>query len=621
MSYTKRAFVIILICLFAGNTFGKVSAIVERWDTHYKVSSNNNLSKVEFIRMKVLDSDGYKKAVYSTYYDKFRKLKGLTYTIFDASNKKVKRLTKADALDVMLNSSNSIDDSRVVVLDPNYQSYPFTVEIEAEMAYDGFIGFEPWMPRSEPDLEIKHATLLFECPLNYEFRTMEENGIAAPSFSKAGEQQALKWQVKDLPAVSAFENNKLFFSSQPVVRIAPVSFSYGNTSGSFKTWSDFGAWYQQINEGRNEISDQTKMQLNKIKEKNKDNVQGIVKDVYKFMQSRTRYISIQLGIGGFQSIPADVVDKNGYGDCKALTNYMKAMLAHLKVPSNYVLVKAGDDETDVIRDFPMNEFNHVFLSVPVAKDTLWLECTSQISPPFYTGTFTDDRNVLWVDGKNSKLIRTPAFKSYESVVHRNAAFLVDAEGDATSKIKMEKTGMFFDDFIMYEHRKKDDIERINYSRFYYKDYNIKNWSYKIPDTAVSLLNEDFDLSIIRLGQVVQDKLIISYNPLTPLEKNFEMDITNKIVEVSRAFTIEDNIELVVPEEFHSDFIPAAFSEKSPFGEVIMSINTNEAKNIVIYKKAIINKGLYKAESFDKFNAFVKKIRQVEQSKIVYKRKT
>jgi hypothetical protein len=116
-------------------------------------------------------------------------------------------------------------------------------------------------------------------------------------------------------------------------------------------------------------------------------------------------------------------------------------------------------------------------------------------------------------------------------------------------------------------------------------------------------------------------LIISYNPLTPLEKNFEMDLTNKIVEVSRAFTIEDNIELVVPEEFHSDFIPAAFSEKSPFGEVIMSINTNEAKNIVIYKKAIINKGLYKAESFDKFNAFVKKIRQVEQSKIVYKRKT
>ena len=127
------------------------------------------------------------------------------------------------------------------------------------------------------------------------------------------------------------------------------------------------------------------------------------------MQDNTRYVNVTLGIGGMKPYPAEYVSNNKYGDCKALTNYMKALLQCAGIESYYSTIYAGGTApgSDPLK-CPGQQFNHVILAVPLENDTLWLENTSNTNPFAYPGTFTQNRQALLVDGSKSRLVRTPS---------------------------------------------------------------------------------------------------------------------------------------------------------------------------------------------------------------------
>lgn len=190
--------------------------------------------------------------------------------------------------------------------------------------------------------------------------------------------------------------------------------------------------------------------------------------LYSYLQKNYRYVSIQLGIGGWQTMKADQVVDYSYGDCKALTNLMQAMLETVGIPSNYTLVFAGSDVDDIETELPSNQFNHVILQVPMNENPVWLECTSNLLPAGYLGDFTKNRHVLVTNAEGGFLTKTPNyFDSVWNQLSSTNLIKIDDLGNASILSKQVLKGNFAEP-LLYVKQEMDSRGQ--------KDYFHKNSS-------------------------------------------------------------------------------------------------------------------------------------------------
>jgi len=408
-----------------------------------------------------------------------------------------------------------------------------------------------------------------------------------------------------------------FYDNEVKVLISPRKFKLDNAEGSLTSWSSFGDWFLNLNNEPYQLDPKTIAfisQLNAVDKKE------FIRQLYTYMQDKTRYVSIQLGIGGFKSLPTEAVEKYGYGDCKALSTYMKNMLDYAGIKSNYILVRAGSDVANVEADFPSNQFNHVYIGVPLPSDTVYLECTSQISPSNYTGTFTDDRNVLWIEKNASKIIRSRVYLHTQNIRMSKMNIKLTPEGDAVITNNQNSQGVFFDEVMIYKFAPESYIKEYNQAKFSYSDYTIKSFTYSQPDRNTAAYSSNFGLEVRGLAKMAGNKLVFPLVPATPSKKYIEGDDLMKYYSIKRGLTIEDEIDVEVPPNFWIYNLPEKEDLRSRFGSYSLETEFDGSK-LKIKRRVVLYKGDYVQQEFDEFKAFFQQMERVENKKLVLNSKT
>ena len=133
---------------------------------------------------------------------------------------------------------------------------------------------------------------------------------------------------------------------------------------------------------------------------------------------------------------ASDVDRVGYGDCKALTNYTKALLNVVGVPSYNTLLYRNPTKTNIESDFVAMQGDHMILCIPQNGTNIFLECTSQDSPFGYQGTFTDDRDVLVVKPEGGEIVRTKIYEDIGNTQTGKGTYTINENGDFSGILKI-----------------------------------------------------------------------------------------------------------------------------------------------------------------------------------------
>ncbi len=610
----KKLLLLITLCL-PGSVFAQEHARILDHFTRYTIIDSKNVEIEESYRIRINSEKGYQFGIYRDYFDRFRKIKDVSITILDKNGNKVKKLKRSDGREIGFSPSYEINDSKILVIDPQFQQYPFTMEVTSKVKLEGYLSLPTWVPRSYFNLAVDRSTLEVVRPtdLKVNLREQHVNGQTETS----GALSKTSFTVSNLQSIEKKLRYEDFYEEQPKVFVTPEQFTLENTPGSNASWTAFGDWFVSLNSEPYTLTPKTMEFIDGL---NKNDRETLIRAIYEYMQDKTRYVSIQLGIGGFKSLPTEEVEKYGYGDCKALTTYMKNMLDYAGVKSNYVLVRAGDDVPDVIADLPGNQFNHVYLGIPDKKDTVYLECTTQTGPSNYTGTFTDDRNVLWIEKNSSAIIRSRVYSHENNLQLNKTSLKVDEKGNAVVEINSTNKGIFFDEAMIFSSAPDDYIENYNQRKFNYKDFTVKGFKFDQPARSTAEFTSNYVLEVNGLGKTVGDKLILPVSLTAPVSSFIDHNAMMRYFSIKRGLTVTDEIEVALPQNYWIYNLPEAEMIETPYGKYELSIET-EANKLIVKRKVILYKGNYTKEGFDEFKTFYDQIEKLESRKLVLDSKT
>lgn len=599
----------------------KAHAVIRKSETIFTVKNLGEATEKNHRVITILDEQGLQYASMTLFYSKLEKVNNFEGVLYDSNGEKVKKVKKDDIHDgSAVGNGTLFGDNRYKYAEFKYAIFPFTVEFTTETTNKNLLFYPMWFPQEdEENVAVEQSSLKIQMPANLPLRYKSINGLAEPTLENIAESKSYTWQVKNLQVYENELYSPKWTRYGKGVLTAPNEFEVEGFKGSMKTWKDLGEFDNILGKGRDVLPENVQQEVKQLVANISDPSQK-VKKIYEYLQSKTRYISIQLGIGGWQPFEAIYVAEKGYGDCKALSNYTKALLKSVGIESFYASIRGGSNERDIHPDFPSQQFNHVIVCVPMKTDTIWLECTSQDNAFGYLSDFTSDRYALLSTPEGGKLVRTPVYKAKDNQQNRNIKVALAEDGNATVVAVTEYTGLLSDDYSdiknlsSREEQQKHLYKRINIPSFEVSNFSIQDEKKRIPTATVKL-----DLNVRKCASKSGTRLFLTPNLMSAintvppaLDKPRQTEVVLKM-----ALTETDSVTYQLPKNATLEFKPEGIKFENRFGTYQSEFQIKDGSLLYI-RKLVRNQGKFPPESYAELIEYYKKVSKADRTQVVLK---
>lgn len=564
----------------------------------------------------VLNKDGSEKAIAYIPYDKARSISDVKVIIYDEFGKKIKSYSKSDFSDFANNTQGVFySDNRVMVLLYNSVQYPYTIDFSYQSEDKNTIFIPDFLPFYSTNTSLEESQMKIVNTSGIDLRTkVYPSKYNYASVIEGGTGNEKTYSYKNVPAIDDVSMIPEPVKILPKVSFALKKFNLAGKQGTLNNWTDFGTWYY------NNLIEPAAVSTPEIKAEVaalqlQGSVEEKVKKIYQYMQTKTRYIYVGLGIGGWLPMMPDEVHKKGYGDCKGLTNYMKTLLNEAGIPSYYCVINSGPSQVSFDPDFPKMGGNHAILMIPTENGNIWLENTSQQIAFNHLGSSTTDRNVLSVKKNGIELINTPTYSADQNREKQNLKIKIGEDNSITGEGNFFYTGNQYDynlGLANLNPKEKNDAIKKRFDVLNFEKVEMKNF---VNDKDKAVITYDLDFKTHNYCKNAGNSLIFRAIPISS-DGVYKTDENRELpFEVRQSFEDEYEISFIIPKGYKTDETPDDVNINSEFGNYKLSFVKND-DGIKVTRKMLINKGTFPKERYNDYVGFRKKIINMDNSKIL-----
>jgi hypothetical protein len=496
------------------------------------------------------------------------------------------------------------------------KNYPITFEYIYEIEYSGFLMPESWMPILDYRISLEKGHLQILIPdtiILFRYQNIQ------PAFNikKLNGKFLYTWDVDYIKAFEKEPFSKPFSMYMPkiFINIRNTGF-YGHKVG-YDNWESYGKMIYNLLIDRDKLPRETIEEISALC-RNAENDLGKVNLVYSYMQNKVRYVNVTKGIGGYQPIAAADVNKYGYGDCKALANYTRALLQSVGIKSYYTEIGSGKDKTIAFTDFAsIDQTNHAILCVPLTSDTMWLECTNSNMPLGYIGAANSNRKALLVAEEGGKLVNTPTYDEFANRNNVTGQIYIDTTGVVKLELILSYANELFDEIMPLMSLSKDEQEKYIIHSMPINGFNLRSYKFENKITLNYPLGElEIKAEIPKYADLMGKR--IAFKPNVINRYNFTLHKKRRTnFYISQSYTQKDSIIIHIPDGYRLEFEfqPVEFS--CQVGSYNMMFTQIANHSFLMKRTLVLKRGEYSIDEYPAIYDFFRKIASYDNKNCVF----
>ena len=442
------------------------------------------------------------------------------------------------------------------------------------------------------------------------------------NYSEKDKKTTYSYHLKNMLATKKEDDAPHYTQVHPYILVIPKKAEIkGTTSFYFDTYDHVYQWCKSM-------TDKTYSDMAVIEKKAAEITQKCltdedkIKEIYSWVQNNIRYIAIENGLLGYIPDNAHDVLKKKYGDCKGMSNLLKALLRSQGFDARLAWVGTREVAQDSTITLP--GFNHMICALFRDNDTCFLDPTIQYMAIREYHEAIQGQMTMIEDGDNYIRQRIPAITASQNVDSLYCEYTIK-NGLLSGDARMSFTGQLKHEILSFIHSQNASMREARIKQFILGTrrpqdkvfaVSISNIDGKSDTVAISYKEER--LSGI---QTFNDELYIS---MDTYEDFTDLSIDTAKRKNDYLFPLQTSIirieHLIIPQGYEPYSLPKNLMIERP--NYTFQITYSLDEGLIKYHKEIVTTDVWlKKKDFVNWNTDLEMLRKCYNEHIILKKKT